>query len=144
MMSMPKFTRGCSTRAFRFLVLAVFGAAAATSSTATRDRTLLAKYRPPNEIPFPEDNPFSDAKASLGRTLFFDPILSGAQVRSCSTCHNPGLSWADGLPRGIGEKPLPLRTPTLLNVAWVPKLGWTGTSATLKASLWGRSPLQAT
>jgi cytochrome c peroxidase len=54
--------------------------------------------------------------------------LSGAKVRSCSTCHNPGLSWADGQPRAVGEnqKALPLRTPTLLNVAWTPKLGWDG------------------
>jgi cytochrome c peroxidase len=54
--------------------------------------------------------------------------MSGAKVRSCSTCHNPGLSWADGQPRAVGEnqKPLQLRTPTLLNVAWTPKLGWDG------------------
>jgi cytochrome c peroxidase len=60
--------------------------------------------------------------------LFFDPLLSGAEVRSCSTCHIPDLSWADGKPRAIGEnqQPLALRTPTLLNVAWAPKLGWDG------------------
>jgi cytochrome c peroxidase len=89
---------------------------------------LQAQYRRPAAIPYPKDNPFSRAKYELGRTLFFDPILSGAGVRSCSTCHNPGLSWADGQPRAIGEdqKPLPLRAPTLLNVAWTPKLGWDG------------------
>lgn len=85
-------------------------------------------YRRPAEIPFPKNNPYSDAKAKLGRVLFFDPILSGANVRSCSTCHNPGLSWGDGQARAVGEaqKPLALRSPTLLNVAWVPKLGWDG------------------
>jgi cytochrome c peroxidase len=88
----------------------------------------LQQYRRPSEIPFPASNPYSDAKFRLGRTLFFDPILSGSEVRSCGTCHNPGLSWADGQPRAIGEKqqPLLLRTPTLLNIAWVPKLGWDG------------------
>ncbi len=86
------------------------------------------QYHRPARIPFPADDPFSPAKYGLGRTLFFDPILSGAKVRSCASCHNPGLSWADGQPRAIGEdqKPLPLRTPTLLNVAWTPKLGWDG------------------
>ena len=85
-------------------------------------------YRQPARIPFPADDPFSAAKVKLGRTLFFDPILSGAKVRSCATCHNPGLSWTDGQPRAIGEhqKSLALRTPTLLNVAWTPKLGWDG------------------
>lgn len=49
-------------------------------------------------------------------------------MRSCATCHNPGLSWGDGEPRAIGENQvrLPLRSPTLLNIAWVPKLGWDG------------------
>ena len=100
-----------------------------TYSSADAKRAVWKQeYRRPGRIPFPADDPFSVAKLNLGRTLFFDPILSGAKVRSCSTCHNPGLSWADGQPRALGEdqKPLPLRTPTLLNVAWTPKLGWDG------------------
>ena len=34
----------------------------------------------------------------------------------------------DGQAQAIGEgqQALPLRTPTLLNVAWTPKLGWDG------------------
>jgi cytochrome c peroxidase len=90
--------------------------------------TWQQKYHRPVAIPFPKNDPYSEAKAKLGRTLFFDPILSGAKVRSCASCHNPGLSWGDGEPRAIGEdqKPLPLRTPTLLDVAWTPKLGWDG------------------
>jgi cytochrome c peroxidase len=85
-------------------------------------------FRRPAEIPFPKSNPYSDAKLKLGRMMFFDPILSGSNVRSCSTCHNPGLSWGDGHALSIGEKqkPLTLRSPTLLNVAWTPKLGWDG------------------
>jgi cytochrome c peroxidase len=87
-----------------------------------------AKYQRPVEIPFPDDNPYSEAKFRLGRTLFFEPAFSDTQTRSCATCHNPGLSWTDGLPRAIGAKHevLPIRTPTLLNVAWVPRLGWDG------------------
>jgi cytochrome c peroxidase len=93
------------------------------------------KYKRPSEIPYPKDNPYSDAKFKLGRTLFFDPILSGSKSRSCETCHNPGLSWGDGQPRAIGEdqKPLPARAPTLLNVAWTPKLGWDGHFRDLEA-----------
>jgi cytochrome c peroxidase len=102
---------------------------ASVSNTASDARQAwMQKYQRPTEIPFPERNSYSDAKYNLGRTLFFDPILSGSEVRSCATCHNPGLSWGDGQARAIGEKqqPLPLRSPTLLNVAWVPKLGWDG------------------
>jgi cytochrome c peroxidase len=89
-------------------------------------QALRAQYRRPASIPFPKDNPYSRAKHELGLTLFFDPLLSGSKARSCSTCHNPGLSWGDGKPRAVGEKQLPLRSPTLLNVAWTPKLGWDG------------------
>ena len=107
----------------------VLCAGASTSNTASDARQAwIQNFHRPTEIPFPERNPYSDAKYNLGRTLFFDPILSGSEVRSCATCHNPGLSWADGQARAIGEKqqPLLLRSPTLLNVAWVPKLGWDG------------------
>jgi cytochrome c peroxidase len=89
---------------------------------------LKRQYSRPAAIPYPKENPYSRSKEKLGRALFFDPILSGARVRSCASCHNPGLSWGDGEPRAIGENQarLPLRSPTLLNIAWVPKLGWDG------------------
>ena len=90
--------------------------------------SLRGKYHWPAKIPYPKDDPYSDVKFKLGRMLFFDPILSGSQSRSCASCHNPGLSWADGQPRAVGltQEPLALRCPTLLGVAWVPKPGWTG------------------
>ncbi len=90
-------------------------------------------------IPFPDENSYSAAKADLGRLLFFDPLLSGSQSRSCSNCHNPGLSWGDGLPRALGEKQVPLavRSPTLIDVAWVPRLGWDGKFESLEAVTFG-------
>lgn len=115
---------------------ALVGASALLSSTVKSDigaptetwRAWQQEYRRPTAVPFPRDNPFSDAKVALGRELFFDPIMSGKKVRSCASCHNPGLSWSDGRRLAMGEdqKPLTLRTPTLLNVAWTPKLGWDG------------------
>jgi len=105
----------------------LLGAGASMSADKRCDRaSCREQYRRPVEIPFPEDNPYSEAKSKLGRILFFDPILSGSQVRSCATCHNPTLSWTDSQPRAIGEKTLAWRSPTLLNVAWIPKLGWDG------------------
>src|ERR1700733_14487055 len=124
-------------------IVALFGAAAlligaggTIYGAAEGLHALRQQYRRPAQIPYPKDNPYSHAKYELGRTLFFDPILSAEKVRSCSTCHNPGLSWADGQPRALGEKQQPLssglRTPTLLNVAWTPKLGWDGHFGTLE------------
>ena len=108
------------------------------SRDAQSDRSAWQeKYRHPAEIPFPESNPYSEAKSMLGRMLFFDPLLSGSGVRSCASCHNPSLSWGDGLPRAIGEKRSAWRAPTLLNVAWTPRLGWDGHFRDLESVAFG-------
>ncbi|MBL8919273.1 MAG: hypothetical protein JNJ54_10460 [Myxococcaceae bacterium] len=72
---------------------------------------------------------------ALGRQLFFEPLLSGSGAMSCATCHNPSLSWGDGLPRGLGSdgKALPRRTPTVLDVAWGQTFMWDGRFETLEA-----------
>jgi cytochrome c peroxidase len=121
-------TAGMAAAMVGALVLAVSAAASVSGTSAISRKALQAQYQGPAEIPFPKDNLYSGAKLALGRMLFFDPLLSGSESRSCASCHNPGLSWADGQPRAIGEKQeeLPLRTPTLIDVAWTPKLGWDG------------------
>jgi cytochrome c peroxidase len=60
-------------------------------------------------------------------------------VVSCATCHNPGLSWADGLERAVGHgmKPLARRTPTILNVAWAEALFWDGRAESLEEQALG-------
>ena len=111
------------------LLLALALPARADPSAPPATRAQWKKlYERPEGVPFPDENPYSDAKAALGRLLYFDPLLSGANVRSCATCHNPSLSWGDGLPRSIGEgqKPMAVRAPSLLDVAWLPILGWDG------------------
>src|SRR5664279_2511837 len=119
----------------------LLGAGVSVFADARTDRSSwLEQFRRPTEIPVPETNTYTEAKSKLGRTLFFDPILSGSRARSCATCHNPGLSWGDGQPRAIGEKQLPLRSPSLLNVAWTPKLGWDGHFRDLEAVAFG--PIQ--
>lgn len=93
-----------------------------------------ALYKRPTEIPFPGENPYNYAKASLGEMLFFDPRISGANYISCASCHNPAFSWGDNLPRGIGYGMTVLgrRTPTILNAAWADLLMWDGRKATLE------------
>jgi len=119
-------------------VLALAGAGLSLSADGPPDRLAWkAKFQRAAEIPFPKDNPYSEAKSKLGKLLFFDPILSGAKTHSCASCHNPGLSWGDGLPKGVGEKVMAFRAPTLLNVAWTPKLGWDGHFRDLEAVAFG-------
>ncbi len=102
-----------------------------------------AKHKRPATIPFPPENAFSQERELLGRTLFFDPRLSGARNTSCATCHNPGLAWTDGLERSIGKdgKELSRRTPTILNVAWSDLLFWDGRAETLEEQ--GLGPLRS-
>ena len=106
----------------------VLGATAASGDETTARGTLLLDYRRPAEIPYPDANPFSAAKAELGRRLFFDPAFSKSRTLSCATCHDPALSWGDGRARALGEDPagMSFRSPTLLNVAWTEPLGWDG------------------
>ena len=117
-----------SAAIFGSVVFAVIAIGLVSGIGSTDPDSLRVKYHWPTKIPYPEDNPYSEAKLKLGRMLFFDPILSGSGSRSCASCHNPGLSWADGQPRALGltQEPLPVRTPTLFSVAWIPKLGWNG------------------
>jgi len=116
------------------------GLGASISGDAPQGRaTWREAYHRPEAIPFPADNPYSEAKTKLGRMLFFDPILSRSRTMSCSSCHNPSLSWTDGLPRAIGENlsKLPVRSPTLIDVAWMPKLGWDGHFRNLESVAFG-------
>lgn len=100
---------------------------------------MRASYRRPAAIPFPGSNPYSVPKAALGEKLFFDPLLSKSGTVSCASCHNPSLSWADGRARAIGEDPqgLPLRSPTLIDVAFTEPLGWDGKFRDIEAVTFG-------
>lgn len=105
---------------------------------ATKSNPLDA-YKRPKAIPYPKGNEYSDARSELGRLLFFDPRLSGSQWISCATCHNPALSWGDGLPKGIGHgmKSLGRRTPTILNLAWGELFFWDGRAGSLEEQALG-------
>ncbi|TXM87799.1 cytochrome c peroxidase [Methylobacterium sp. WL116] len=101
----------------------------ATSGPAAQRAAWREAYAPPSAIPFPETNPYAQAKAELGRKLFFDPILSADRDRACVTCHLPNLAWADGRKRAPArnDSDMDLRTPSLLNIAWQEgRLGWDG------------------
>ena len=102
-------------------------------------RMFLDQYKRPETIPFPADNHYTPERELLGRTLFFDPRLSGSNWISCGTCHNPALSWGDGLPKAIGHgmKVLGRRTPTILNLAWGEALFWDGRAETLEEQALG-------
>lgn len=62
-------------------------------------------------------------KIALGKKLFFDPILSGTQTRSCSSCHQSQRSFTDGMVKNTditGKGLISRNTPTLINAALQP------------------------
>lgn len=59
-----------------------------------------------------------EKKAELGKLLFYDPILSSNNERTCAGCHAPNLAFADGkkTSRAINEdQTISRNSPTLLN-----------------------------
>lgn len=74
----------------------------------------------------PEDNPYSAAKAELGRHLFYDTRLSGNGTQSCGSCHHQDRAFADGLPVGVGStgEAHPRNSSGLTNVAYNATLTW--------------------
>lgn len=85
-------------------------------------------------VPIPADNPPTADSIALGRKLFFDVRLSGDDTVSCATCHNPQLSFTDGLAgsRGIGKKIGRRNAPTVLNSAYYSALFWDGRATSLE------------
>jgi cytochrome c peroxidase len=88
-----------------------------------------------NDRDVPKDNPLTEARVQLGRTLFFDPILSADQTVACASCHEPahGFAGPEARPRGIRGQRTPRKAPTLFNRAYGTAFFWDGRETTLEA-----------
>lgn len=97
-------------------------------------------------VPVPADNPQTEAKAELGRLLFYDPILSRDRAVACATCHSELWGLGDGLALSVGvdgtgptgpgrhgPHETPRNAQTLWNVAFRTALFWDGRASTLEA-----------
>jgi len=75
--------------------------------------------------------------AELGKLLFYDPILSANDDRSCATCHNPDMGFSDGRPLAEGAHGEDLRrnAPSLWNVAYATSLFWDGRAKSLEEQM---------
>jgi cytochrome c peroxidase len=69
---------------------------------------------------FPDYNT-TEAKATLGKSLFNDVILSGDKSRSCASCHHSDKAFTDGEAKALsfdGKSFVKRNTPTLTNIAF--------------------------
>jgi parallel beta-helix repeat protein len=106
------------------------------------------------QAPFPqmrslEKNPMTPEKVELGKLLFFDPILSGADTISCAHCHHPDHGFADGRKlsmgfNGLGVGPerngghvLGRSAPSIWNAAYHKWQFWDGRADDLEAQAAG-------
>jgi cytochrome c peroxidase len=94
-------------------------------------------------------DPKRDAKIALGHVLFFDKRLSGANDRSCYSCHQneDGNGGHDPLAIGSGDKPLTRHSPVIWNVGyWKNAFYWDGRAPTLEDNVkgaWGGPNMNA-
>ncbi len=109
------------------------------------DDVIEAVYQPtahtfdlPNGFPdpiVPSDNPMTEEGVALGRMLFFDPILSSDSSMSCASCHQPALSFTNGMAvsqgvLGISGK---RNSMALVNLAYNARgFFWDGRAASLE------------
>jgi cytochrome c peroxidase len=102
-------------------------------------RQVISEWVLPPTAPEPNDKAPDPKKIELGKMLFFDPRLSGDGKISCSSCHNPALGWADGLPTGRGHngKVLPRATPSIINVGFNNIFMWDGREKSLESQATG-------
>lgn len=131
------------------LVLVATGLALAPIGFATQDSQAITRRvldslpeTLPTEVPLglpPElaERRASDAVVALGRSLFFDPILSIDRSVACASCHDPKFGFADNRaksPGVLGRETL-RNAPTLFNRALGESFFWDGRAATLEVQV---------
>jgi cytochrome c peroxidase len=69
-----------------------------------------------------EEQTMTAGRVSLGKMLFFNPVLSGNSGRTCATCHQPDKAFTDGEPKsfaiGFDGMRISRNAPTLLNASF--------------------------
>lgn len=86
------------------------------------------------KVKFPADNLYSVDKALLGKTLFYDPRLSGSNQIACASCHDPELGWTDNKTLSFGhDRQLGSRNAmTIMNIAFAKSLFWDGRAESIE------------
>jgi cytochrome c peroxidase len=74
-------------------------------------------------------NPLTKEKFELGKSLFYDPILSSDSSISCASCHLSYTGFTHGdhaISHGVGGKLGTRNSLTLINLAWSNSFMWDG------------------
>ncbi len=112
---------------------------AVTDATGTETAATTVTGPPPlaplPPVSFPPDNPYSMAKAELGRLLYFDPRFSGDGSISCNSCHPASDgSWSVSSPISFGYPGSThwRNASTIINSAYYSRVNWDGSATSLE------------
>ena len=129
------------------LLTAVLIMQACVEQTPTPDDTYdfqTPAYFP--KIVSPTNNPLTKSGVSLGRMLFYDPILSQDSTISCSSCHNIANAFAEDKKYsvGVGGATGDVNAMAIINLAWQQKFFWNGRATSLEEQALGpiNNPLE--
>lgn len=89
------------------------------------------------DIVHPTGNEFTMNRWTLGKKLFYDPILSIDKTISCASCHDPSLAFSNDerVSTGAGGLLGTRNSPTLANVAYHPYFTREGGVPTLEMQI---------
>ncbi len=92
------------------------------NSTSIFDKSLYTPQNTKGIYSLVEDKESLQQIRAVGKLLFYDPILSGNNSRSCASCHKPTEYFTDTSFRASlqfdGQQHLPRNTPTLIDVIY--------------------------
>ena len=111
------------------LLISIFIMQACEEHTAAPDDTY--DFQAPAYFPqliSPTNNPLTKSGVSLGRMLFYDPILSSDSTISCASCHNISSSFAENKKYSVGVAGATgdVNAMAIINLAWQRKFFWNG------------------
>ncbi|MCE3280662.1 MAG: putative cytochrome c peroxidase precursor [Bacteroidetes bacterium] len=114
-----------------FVIIVSFGFIRKLSESPVTKNDVVLKY--PVSFPKPlynfEQNKLSPEIFTLGRKLFYDPILSKDSSTSCESCHQRPAAFAHidhALSHGINSRIGTRNVPALQNLIWKDAFMWDG------------------
>jgi cytochrome c peroxidase len=123
------------------IILTLFGAVACQEEAQPSPKPPLTAAVAPPGFPAgpvtdtaPADNALTEARALLGKRLFFDVRLSRTREISCASCHQQEYAFSDPNPvsTGVEGRTGKRNAPALVNLAWGASFFWDGRSPTLE------------
>lgn len=123
---------------FRFGLIALALSCGQTNTPSPAQALRAPEFGPVPPLPDWPGDPPSPSKIELGRTLFFDPRLSGSGHTSCDNCHGSATRFQDNQRQSVPDRSFPLTEPrtqrntsSMLNLVFAPVFRWDGSESEL-------------